>query len=200
MRTIIKSASLFTLFLFLNSISLSQEINANQITIECGNNYFSNTETSQPPLIVRGRWCGDSYFWSMISIGDTLAELGFLDNELFTGKALAYDSLDNILARYIFENGFLQRIEQYFENDNNSELNNLHLLINMKNGIPHGVQRYYSWYEELQIEKSFQEGILNGPFYWKKERTDYGLEPCVETGIYRMGEYEQTSEPCKWDE
>ena len=200
MTTIIKSTSLFTLFLFLNSISLSQEINANQITIECGNNYFSNTETSQPPLIVRGRWCGDSYFWSMISIGDTLAELGFLDNELFTGKALAYDSLDNILARYIFENGFLQRIEQYFENDNNSELNNLHLLINMKNGIPHGVQRYYSWYEELQIEKSFQEGILNGPFYWKKERTDSGLEPCVETGIYRMGEYEQTSEPCKWDE
>jgi hypothetical protein len=35
----------------------------------------------------------------MISIGDTLAELGFLDNELFTGKALAFDSLDNILAR-----------------------------------------------------------------------------------------------------
>ena len=184
----------------MNSISLAQEINANQITIECGNNYFSNTETSQPPLIVRGRWCGDSYFWSMISIGDTLAELGFLDNELFTGKALAFDSLDNILARYIFENGFLQRIEQYFVNDSNSELNNLHLLINMKNGIPHGVQRYYSWHEELQIEKSFQEGILNGPFYWKKERTDYGLEPCVETGIYRMGEYEQTSEPCKWDE
>ena len=200
MTTIIKSTSLFTLFLFLNSISLSQEINANQITIECGNNYFENTETSQPPLIVRGRWCGDSYFWSIIDIGDTLAELGFLDNELFTGKALAFDSLDNILARYIFENGFLQRIEQYFENDSNSELNNLHLLINMKNGIPHGVQRYYSWYEELQIEKSFQEGILNGPFYWKKERTDSGLEPCVETGIYRMGEYEQTSEPCKWDE
>ncbi len=200
MRTIIKSSSIFTLFLFLNSISLAQGINANQITIECGNNYFENTETSQPPLIVRGRWCGDSYFWSMISIGDTLAELGFLDNELFTGKALAYDSLDNILARYIFENGFLQRIEQYFVNDSNSELNNLHLLINMKNGIPHGVQRYYSWYEELQIEKSFQEGILNGPFYWKKSREDYGLEPCVETGIYRMGEYEQTSEPCKWDE
>ena len=200
MRTIIKSCSIFTLFLFLNSISLAQEINANQITIECGNNYFSNTETSQPPLIVRGRWCGDSYFWSMISIGDTLAELGFLDNELFTGKALAFDSLDNILARYIFENGFLQRIEQYFVNDSNSELNNLHLLINMNNGIPHGVQRYYSWYGELQIEKSFQEGILNGPFYWKKEREDYGLEPCVETGIYRMGEYEQTSEPCKWDE
>ena len=200
MTTIIKSTSLFTLFLFLNSISLSQEINANQITIECGNNYFSNTETSQPPLIVRGRWCGDSYFWSMISIGDTLAELGFLDNELFTGKALAFDSLDNILARYIFENGFLQRIEQYFVNDSNSELNNLHLLINMKNGIPHGVQRYYSWYEELQIEKSFQEGILNGPFYWKKERTDYGLEPCVETGIYRRGKYEKTSKPCEWDE
>jgi hypothetical protein len=197
MTTIIKSTSLFTLFLFLNSISLSQEINANQITIECGNNYFENTETSQPPLIVRGRWCGDSYFWSMISIGDTLAELGFLDNELFTGKALAYDSLDNILARYIFENGFLQRIEQYFVNDSNSELNNLHLLINMKNGIPHGVQRYYSWYGELQIEKSFQEGILNGPFYWKKERGDYGLEPCVETGIYRRGKYEKTSKPCE---
>jgi hypothetical protein len=197
MTTIIKSTSLFTLFLFLNSISLSQEINANQITIECGNNYFENTETSQPPLIVRGRWCGDSYFWSMISIGDTLAELGFLDNELFTGKALAYDSLDNILARYIFENGLLQRIEQYFVNDSNSELNNLHLLINMKNGIPHGVQRYYSWYGELQIEKSFQEGILNGPFYWKKERGDYGLEPCVETGIYRRGKYEKTSKPCE---
>jgi hypothetical protein len=197
MTTIIKSTSLVTLFLFLNSISLSQEINANQITIECGNNYFENTETSQPPLIVRGRWCGDSYFWSMISIGDTLAELGFLDNELFTGKALAFDSLDNILARYIFENGFLQRIEQYFVNDSNSELNNLHLLINMKNGIPHGVQRYYSWHEELQIEKSFQEGILNGPFYWKKERGDYGLEPCVETGIYRRGKYEKTSKPCE---
>ena len=197
MTTIIKSTSLFTLFLFLNSISLSQEINANQITIECGNNYFENTETSQPPLIVRGRWCGDSYFWSMISIGDTLAELGFLDNELFTGKALAYDSLDNILARYIFENGLLQRIEQYFVNDSNSELNNLHLLINMKNGIPHGVQRYYSWYGELKIEKSFLEGILNGPFYWKKEREDYGLEPCVETGIYRRGKYEKTSKPCE---
>ncbi len=167
--------------------------------LECGNNYFKNTETSQPPLVVRGRWCSDLYFWSTISIGDTLAELGFLDNVLFTGTALAFDSLDNILARYIFENGFLQRIEQYFVNDSNSELNNLHLLINMKNGIPHGVQRYYSSYVGLVIEKSFQEGILNGPFYFKKEREDYGLEPCVETGIYRMGVYEKTSKPCEWD-
>ena len=45
--------------------------------------------------------------------------------------------------------------------------------------------------------KNFNEGILDGPFYWSKDRVDYGLEPCIETGVFRNGVYERTSEPCE---
>jgi len=185
--------SVLLLALFLESGVHSQEINAELITISCGNNYFSYTETSQPPLIVRGKWCGDSYMWVPVNIGDTLVEMAFVNDEPFTGKSVAFDSMGNVTARYQFENGLIQKIDEYMGKDS------LRYSLNFKNGIPHGYQRGYEWNGELWMEKNFKDGILDGPFYWSKERGDYGLEPCVETGIFRMGIYEKTSLPCSWE-
>lgn len=168
----------------------SQEINAELITISCGSNYFSFTGTSQPPLIVRGKWCGDSYMWVPINIGDTLLEMAFVDEEPFTGKSVAFDSTGNVIARYQFENGLIQKIDEFMGKDT------LRYSLNLKNGIPHGSQKGYDWNGDLWMEKNFNEGVLDGAFYWSKERVDYGLEPCIETGVFRMGIYEKTSAPC----
>jgi hypothetical protein len=160
------------------------------VTISNGRNYFSFTGTSQPPLIVRGIWAEDAYMWVPLKIGDTLAEMAFVNEEPFTGKSVAFDSTGNVIARYQFENGLIQKIEEYMGIDT------LRYSLNFKNGIPHGSQKGYSWNGALWMEKNFNEGILDGPFYWSKEREDSGLEPCIETGIFHMGNYEKTSLPC----
>lgn len=177
-------------FFLIESRVYSQEINAVSITISCGNSYFSFTGTSQPPLIVRGKWCGDSYMWVPVNIGDTLVEMALVNGEPFTGIAVALDSTGIIIARYQFENGLIQKIDEYMGKDT------LRYSLNFKNGIPHGRQRGYDWNGELWMEKNFNNGILDGHFYWSKERVDYGLEPCIETGIYRMGIYEKRSLLC----
>jgi hypothetical protein len=178
--------------LLIQASFFAQDINAELLTISCGNNYFSVTGTTQPPLVVRGWWCGESYMWTPVSVGDTLKELAYVDDELFTGKAIATDSLGNTVAWYVFENGYLNHIEEF--NGVDQPRNSL----NFKNGIPHGVQRCYDWNGELYLEKNFNEGILDGSFYWSKERVDSGLPPCIETGIFRNGVYERTSEPCEF--
>lgn len=190
MRRLINTISSLVLFLFLNFTSQAQEINAEKITVACGNKYFSINRGSQPPLVVRGKWCGDFYFWSPVNIGDTLLELGFLNDELFTGNALAYDSIDNVIASYNFENGLLQKMEEYLSKDK------LRLILNMKNGIPHGVQRRYNYNGELTMEQTFQKGILNGPLYWLHQRESSGFIRCIEIGNYLMGKYEKISETC----
>ncbi|MDP4637777.1 MAG: hypothetical protein NWR96_07960 [Crocinitomicaceae bacterium] len=182
---------LATLLIFAQSNFFAQEVNADLVTIACGNNYFSNTGTSQPPLIVSGWWCGDSYMWTPVSIGDTLRELGYVDDALYTGKAISYDSLGNMLAWYTFDEGYLQHIEEFIGKDT------LRNSLNLKNGIPHGTQRNYDWDGQLWMEKTFEDGILNGPFFWRQDRRDFGLDPCIETGIFRNGVYERTSEPCE---
>ncbi len=178
-------------FFLIESRVYSQEINAESITISCGNSYFSFTGTSQPPLIVRGKWCGDSYMWVPVNIGDTLVEIAYFNDEPFTGKSVAVDSAGIIIARYQFENGLIKKIDEFMGKDT------LRYSLNLKNGIPHGSQKGYDWNGDLWMEKNFNEGILDGPFYWSKDRVDYGLEPCIETGVFRNGVYERTSEPCK---
>jgi hypothetical protein len=182
---------IFLQFIFLEpSLVFAQEVNAELVTISNGRNYFSFTGTSQPPLIVRGIWAEDAYMWVPLNIGDTLAEMAFVNEEPFTGKSVAFDSIGNVIARYQFENGFIQKIDEYMGKDT------LRYSINLKNGIPHGSQKGYDWNGDLWMEKNFNEGILDGPFYWSMERVDYGLEPCIETGIFHMGIYEKTSAPC----
>lgn len=190
MRRLINTISSLVLFLFLNFTSQAQEINAEEITVACGNKYFSIKRGNQPPLVVRGKWCSDFYFWSPVNIGDTLLALGFLNDELFTGNALAYDSLDNVIASYNFENGLLQKMEEYLSKDK------LRLILNMKNGIPPGVQRRYNYNGELTMEQTFQEGILNGPLYWLHQRESSGFIRCIEIGNYLMGKYEKINETC----
>ena len=182
---------LLQLFFLEPSRVFAQEVNAELVTISNGRNYFSFTGTSQPPLIVRGIWTEDAYMWVPINIGDTLLEMAFVDEEAFTGKSVAFDSVGNVIARYQFENGYIKKIDEYMSNDT------LRYSLNFKNGIPHGSQKGYDWNGDLWMEKNFNEGILDGAFYWSKERVDYGLEPCIETGIFRNGVYERTSEPCE---
>jgi len=105
---------IFLQFIFLEpSLVFAQEVNAELVTISNGRNYFSFTGTSQPPLIVRGIWAEDAYMWVPLNIGDTLAEMAFVNEEPFTGKSVAFDSIGNVIARYQFENGFNQKIDEY---------------------------------------------------------------------------------------
>lgn len=170
--------------------SYSQEILVEKISTANQNNYFSETNTSQPALIVRGIWSGNSYFWAPVQIGDTITEVGFINDEPFNGLAVDYDSLGHLLGKYSFINGYLQKIEEFNE-DGKSRV-----ILNLNNGIPHGEQKDFYWNGELRILKTFNNGILDGQFYWSRERIDYGLPPCVETGIYDMGIYKKTSETC----
>ena len=91
------------------------EILVEEITIGCGNNFFSESE-SQNALIVRGKWCGDSYFWAPISMGTQITEEAFRNNELFTGECIDQDSEGNLIAKYTFKNGKFISLSHFHKN------------------------------------------------------------------------------------
>lgn len=170
----------------------AQEVNAEHISIACGNHYFSFTGTSQPPLIVMGKWCGDSYFYVPINIGDTLIEAAYLGDQMFDGKAIAYDSTGKALATYTFKEGYMEELIEFMGEDT------LRYALHFKKGIPDGSHRSYNWEGELSMEMTYKQGILDGNYFRRYDLTDYGLPPCIETGVYHMGTMERSSEPCKW--
>ena len=178
--------------LFLVSVGRTQEVPIDEVTISCGNHFFSETGREQAPLIVRGWWCGNSYFWIPASLGDTLQEPAYYKEFLFTGSAVARDTLGRKIGYYSFRDGLLTSLKEF--RAGGGLLSSYHY----EAGIPHGSQRDYDWNGDLILEKNFNHGILQGPFYWSKERIDSGLPSCIETGIYHNGVYEQTSEPCPW--
>jgi hypothetical protein len=174
----------------MSNISIGQEVLVENISSISGRKYFEETTTSQPSLVFCGYWSGTCRISKILQIGDSLTQYGFLNNKPFNGVALDYDSLGNLIGKYLFKDGLIQKVEE-FSPDGKSKL-----LMNLKNGIPHGVHKDFDWEGELRILKTFENGVLNGPFYQSKERIDYGLPPCIEKGTYKMGIYHQISNSC----
>ena len=182
---------IYSLILFIvSNTSFGQEVLVEKINNVSGCKYFNETTTSQPSLVFRGYWSGTCSIRSILQIGDSLTQYGFLYNKPFNGVAVDYDSTGNLIGKYLFKDGLIQKVEEFLP-DGKSKL-----LLNLKNGIPHGVHKDFDWEGELRILKTFENGILNGPFYQSRERIDYGLPPCIEKGTYNMGIYHQISDSC----
>lgn len=136
----------------------AQEILVEEIRVECGNEYFSETSTSQPALIARGKatWCQNGFIYSIVSIGDTIKVEAFRNNLPFTGTAIDYDFAGNMIGRYEFKNGFIQKLETFYED------RVLKTKLSFENGVPNG--KHMSYYPNSNIEREFNylNGFLNG--------------------------------------
>ena len=181
----------FTLLSLACSIAMQAQLLAERITIACGNNYFSEDENfNNPALVVRGIFCGDAYFWTPISEGDTLSEIAFLDDEPFTGTCVDLDSNGLLLARYTFNDGLIQRLEEF--HDNGKPYKNF----NYDAGVPNGSASRFTENGLLDRHFYFQNGVRSGYYYLTRDRTDWGLAPCIEIGQYTNGESIALSKPC----
>jgi len=153
MKTILSYVLLFN-----NLAYNAQEILVEEIRIECGNEYFSETSSSQPALIARGKasWCQYGYIYSIVSIGDTIKVEAFRNNLPFTGTAIDYDFAGNMIGRYEFQNGFIQNLETFYED------RVLRLKLSFQNGVPNG--KHMSYYPNSNVEREFNylNGFLNG--------------------------------------
>lgn len=79
----------------------------------CGSGYFIDNESHQPAMLVRGFFCGNSYFYTPIAMGDSIKELAYVDHTLFTGTAEDYVAANHVIGRYTFEEGLLQTLEEF---------------------------------------------------------------------------------------
>ena len=94
---------------------LSAQILVDEIHIACGNHFFNEINTHrQAAMLVRGIFCGDSYFWSPISAGDTIQEIAYRGEDLFTGVCIDLDTAGNVMGRYTFQNGLIQKLEEFY--------------------------------------------------------------------------------------
>ncbi len=171
--------------------SFSQEILANEIQIACGNRYFSEVdEYRQAALVVRGIFCGDSYIWAPISEGDVLQEVAYRGEELFTGICIDLDSAGVLIGRYTFRDGLIQKLEEFHENGQ------VYKILNYKDGIPNGPGIRITEKGVLDSFFFFEQGVRSGSYYLTRDRTDWGLPPCIEYGVYTNGESAQLTKPC----
>lgn len=181
----------FTLFGLACSIAIQAQLLAERITIACGNNYFAEDENyNNPALVVRGIFCSDAYFWTPISEGDTLSEIAFLDNEPFTGTCVDLDTNGLLLARYTFQEGLIQRLEEFHDNGNPYKI------FNYDAGVPNGSASRFKPEGLLDSHFYFDKGHRSGFYYITRDRTDWGLAPCIEIGQYTNGESITLSKPC----
>lgn len=176
-----------TLFFFMG-IFHAQEIPIEEIRIECGNKYFSETSSSQPALIVRGRasWCQDGYIYSIVSVGDSVKVKAFRNNILFTGTTIEYDPSGAMIGEYEFLNGFMQKLQTFYVdgtvktvlNFQNGTPNGKHIVFYpngnidrefaYKKGLVHGEIRSYDSDGTLVSLSNYVNGITDGPFYYFK--------------------------------
>lgn len=171
--------------------AFSQEILVDRITIACGNNYFDeDLNYNNPALLVRGIFCQAAYYWTPIGQGDTLSELAYLDGLPFSGDCIDLDSNGILLGKYTFKEGFIQQLEEFY--DSGEVYKRLHF----QAGIPHGSALYFSKDGSLKDYFNFDNGQRSGAYYLTRDRTDWGLPPCVEYGVYTNGESAQLTKPC----
>jgi hypothetical protein len=162
-----------------------------RITIACGNNYFSEDEAyHNPALIVRGVFCQDSYIWTPISEGDVLTEMAYLDQEPFSGICVDLDSNGQLLGKYTFKDGLIQQLEEYHVNGQPYKV--LHYI----DGAPHGSASRFTQDGVLDSHINFENGTCSGYYYLTRDRTDWGLPPCIEFGKYIDGKVIVMTKPC----
>ncbi len=174
---------------------LAQDILAEEITIACGSNFFSEvTQFRQHALIVRGLFCGDSYMWAPISEGDQITEIAYRNEMPFTGSCVDLDTAGILLSRYHFKDGWLCKLEEFHENGN------IYTTFNYAEGVPQGPSLRITPDGVLDSYFFFEKGKRTGFYYLTRDRTDWGLPPCVELGEYLNEESVQLSKPCFSDQ
>jgi len=115
----------------------AQSIPIEMARISCGGKYFTDNHSAQPAMLVRGVFCQDSYYYTPIGFGDSLTELAYLNDQLFTGIAEDKDSSNRLIGRYTFKDGMLEQLEE-FQSDGK-----LRQQLNFVGGKQHGVQRAF---------------------------------------------------------
>lgn len=172
------------------SLSFAQNL-CNQVSIACGSNYFSEDDNyNNPALVVRGVFCGDSYIWTPISEGDTLQEIAYKDGEPFTGVCVDLDTNQLLIGRYEFMNGYIKKLEEFHSNGQ------VYKTLNYTQGIPNGPAFRITQEGLLDTYFNFEMGNRKGFYYITRDRTDWGLPPCIELGEYANGIHKQLTKPC----
>lgn len=165
------------------------EILIEEIKIGCGNNFFFESQ-NQHAMIVMGQWCGNSYFWTPVNMGVKISEEAFRNDELFTGECIDRDSLGNIKAIYTFTKGKLISLV-HFHNDGKIFQN-----YSFDAGIPNGISSVYDQQGNLQFRRTYDHGVLSGPFY-ETYYSDYpDCHKRIEEGFYINGERKITKSRC----
>lgn len=182
----------FTLLALAFFMQSHAQLLVDRITIECGKNYFDeDLNFNNPALVVRGIFCGDSYYyWTPIGQGDTLSQLAYLDGKPFSGQCIDLDSNGLLLAKYTFNDGFIQQLEEFYASEE------VYKRLHFQAGIPHGSALKFFKDGSLKEYFNFENGQRSGAYYLIRERTDWNLPPCVEYGIYTNGESAQLTKPC----
>lgn len=184
-------AILLTLLVFLSMKNICSQILIEEIQIACGSKFFSENE-HQHALVVRGIWCGNSYFWTPINIGDSITEQAYFNDELFTGDCLDFDADGLLIGKYSFENGKLTSLKHFMKDGRMAEE------YQYKDGIPNGVNIDYYYNGEIRAKRTYVMGKLNGPFLEGIDLVDYGKGICTEEGVYTDGKRKVTSKPCDY--
>ena len=162
------------------------------VRIACSSQYFREHD-EQHALIVGGTWCQDLYYWSIIGIGDTIDELAYYHDSLFTGDCVDYNIHNQLIGRYTFDNGYIIRLQEF------DTTGLIWRDFNFNGGIPNGTHTIYNSKGEIQSQLTFDQGILNGPFLRTRNFYDYGLGECIERGVYVVGEEKLETPPCTVD-
>ena len=165
------------------------EILVEEIKIGCGNNFFCESE-NQNAMIVRGKWCGDLYFWAVISMGTQITEEAFRNNELFTGECIDQDSAGNLIAKYTFENGKFISLSHFHKNGK------VFQKYAFDKGIPNGNSSEYDAKGILYFSRTYEQGILNGPFYEIYYTDDPDCRKRIDEGTYTNNERRLNKSVC----
>lgn len=86
-NTVVKG---FFIFLFAPTFSFvaQDSVSVAEVFMACGNKYFSDNETSQPAMVVRGKFCGNMYYWTPPVMGDSLTQQAFRNDLPFSEELL----------------------------------------------------------------------------------------------------------------
>jgi hypothetical protein len=167
----------------------AQPVPIESVRNACGSGYFIDNESHQPAMLVRGFFCGNSYIYTPIAMGDSIKELAYVDHTLFTGTAEDYDTANHVIGRYTFKEGLLQTLEEFHPSGEPL------LQLQFENGNQHGVQLSYNRQGKIERMNTYNMGVLHGPFFhaW------YGdFDQCLVKGYAVFGEhhYFRGFEPC----
>ena len=210
MKTILSSLLLFNILTY-----NAQEILVEEIRIECGNEYFSETSSSQPALIVRGRasWCQDGYIYSIISVGDSVKVKAFLNGLPFTGTTVDYDSSGAMIGKYEFKNGIMHNLQTFYVdgtvktvlNFQNGTPNGKHIVFypngnidrefSYNSGLLHGEIRTYDTDGTLVSLSNYKHNVMDGPFY-HYYLNEVDLPACYQRGFAINGVETITEDTC----